>query len=142
MSEELEPQEEEQLAQLADVGDPASGIYMPNAALLTFSRAARVPDPYNPDETVEDWEHAATWQAPGFIATNSRTTSQIEETVGRETSMATLTMPNPSAELKRGDHVTNIDGITYTVTETPAADQSPFTGWQPTRTATLEEWNS
>lgn len=103
---------------------------------FTIRRARLVADPYNPDRTVDSGEydeHAA--QAYLSSASSLELAGEVR---CQADSTAQLIIPDPSADVRRGDLVV-AGGHTWTVTGFPAADTNPFTGWRPTLVASLEE---
>lgn len=76
----------------------------------------------------------------GFLASSSST--RTAQQVGTETtSVAVLTVLDPTLDLRIGDRVETLpaDGRRWVVDGFPAHDISPFSGWQPTLEATLRE---
>lgn len=76
----------------------------------------------------------------GFLASSSST--RTAQQIGTETtSMAVLTVLDPTLDLQVGDTVETLpaDGRRWVVDGFPAHDISPFSGWQPTLEATLHE---
>lgn len=104
------------------------------------TRAGRKPDPYNPDRTLEDWGNPDSIELPGFVSTAPAPES-ADGAREQVDSSATLTCPDPDADIRRGDAVERVpaDGRKWRVVGFPSSDRSPFTGWRPTLTATLEE---
>lgn len=98
------------------------------------------PDPYNPDETVEDWTRPTRHTIDGFLATTG-SSEQNDANDVRAVSTAVLTIPDPEADIRRGDVIDDgerrwhVEGFT-------ANDTNPFTGWQPTKVAQLTAWNT
>lgn len=113
---------------------------MPEAVKVTRIRAGVKPDPYNPQATGVDWEHPDTIILDGFIASSSsmQTADRLDMTVE---SSATLTCPDPEADIKVGDIVHPFDDPSrrWRVIGIPSNDRNPFTGWRPTLEAQLRE---
>lgn len=102
-------------------------------------RAAEKLDPYNPDATVEDWAEKATHTVDGFLSQTSST--EIGDGPRAQlTDTAVFTVPDPDADIRRGDIVVDEFGRRWEVMGHPAVDKSPFTGWQPTRVCQLNAW--
>lgn len=113
---------------------------MPEAAKVTRIRAGVKPDPYNPQATAADWEHPNTIELVGFIASSSsvQTADRLDTTVE---SSATLTCPDPEADIRVGDivHPSDDPSRRWRVVGIPSNDRNPFTGWRPTLEAQLRE---
>lgn len=126
---------------MSTVGDMLSaGELMPCAATVRRTRPGSRPDPYNPDRTVEDWDHPDVAELRGFVASSS--SSELPDGAREEvSSSAVLTVADPLADVRRGDVIEAVpaDGRRWRVVGFPATDASPFTGWRPTLEATLEE---
>ena len=112
---------------------------MPFALTYTVRRASRKPDPYNPDKTVEDWNAPLEWTLTGFLASISSNEQGGEPGQERLDTSKVFTVPEPDADIQRGDRVIAPDGRTYEVRGLAASDVNPWTGWQPTTVAHLEE---
>lgn len=113
---------------------------MPVLATYTVRRAGRALDPYSGQETTPDWTHATEREVQGFLAHDSGFESAIDAGRLLAESDATLTIPDPSADVQRGDMI--IDGPRkWIVQGFPSNDVNPFTGWQPTLVASLSAWN-
>lgn len=110
------------------------------SATVRRTRAGRKPDPYNPSRELEDWGSAGAIELPGFIST-APVPESADGAREQVDSSAVLTCPDPTADILRGDVVERVpaDGRRWRVAGIPSADGSPFTGWAPTLTATLEE---
>lgn len=122
-------------------------------------RAAAVPDPYSPSETVPDWASPNVLPIPGaFVAQSS--TSMLR-TATREQALEAKSLFDPiSADVRKGDRilvgsftpelpdgVTSIPvgtepvGSVYTIDGIPPdADTNPWTGWSPPREIPLQRW--
>ncbi|MFF7683165.1 hypothetical protein ACFZA2_10420 [Microbacterium sp. NPDC007973] len=105
---------------------------------FTRQRAQQIPDPYNPDATVDDW---TTPDEAAFSGSWDSTGSSYGADVVREqlTTGKRLVVFDPDADIREGDRVLAADGARYTVTGRPARDQNPFTGWRPTLVINVEE---
>ena len=113
---------------------------MPVLAAYTVRRPAAMFDPYSGEETAPDWPHATEHEIHGFIAHASGFESSNEPGRLLAESDATLTIPDPNADVERGDMI--VDGERkFIVQGFPANDVNPFTGWQPTLVASLSAWN-
>lgn len=98
-------------------------------------RARRVPDPYNPDSTVPDWDSPDRDDQMGWFD-SAVSTNQVDPV--RSEAITTVSLYVPSdADLRRGDRV-EADGDIYQVTGIPRAPANPFTGWSPVRVAALK----
>lgn len=124
---------------LADMLSAGDGFGMPCAASVVRMRPSRRKDPYNPDREVEDGEAGDELMLRGFIASSSSTVS-TDGARERTASAAALTVEG-AADIRRGDLVRAEpdDGRRWRVTGFPSNDRSPFTGWEPTTEANLEE---
>ena len=100
-------------------------------------RAARVVDPYDPDSSVEDWERASRLTVEGFVSSVSSLLGddavRAQVVTGR-----VLTVYDPAVDVRVGDRISAASGL-FRVTGIPTVDRNPFTGWQPTLVAQLEE---
>ena len=118
----------------------AVGLSMPN--VTRFQRIA--PQDSNPytrrPGKPNKVQRLARIEFNGFLASSSST--RTAQQVGTETtSMAVLTVLDPTLDLQVGDTVEALpaDGRRWIVDGFPARDISPFSGWQPTLEATLRE---
>lgn len=100
-------------------------------------RAVLIADPYNPDSLVEDWEAPNEITLAGYFASAS-SAEQAGEVREQVVTTKRLVIDNPAADVRRGDRIKQGDRV-WTVTGFPEDDKSPFTGWQPTLVANLEE---
>ena len=112
-------------------------LNMPFVDVFTVARPATRPDPYNPDTTITDWTQATVWTVEGFLASASSTETGGDPGQQRLDTEKILTIPDPEADIMRGDRVTAPDGTTYEVQGVPSTDRNPFTGWHPTTVARL-----
>lgn len=103
-------------------------------------RPGRMPDPYNPDATVEDPSHPDILPIKGGLSSTS-SVEQDGEVRQQAVSTAQLVIDDPFADVKRLDRITTDpdDGRRWTVQGFPANDQNVFTGWRPTLVCDLEE---
>ena len=101
-------------------------------------RATLVADPYDPESEVEDWDTPDEITLTGYFASRSSTeqTGEVREQV---VTTKQLVIDDPRADVRRGDRIKQDDHV-WTVEGFPETDQNPFTGWQPTLVANLEEW--
>lgn len=118
----------------------AVGLSMPN--VTRFQRTApQDTNPYTRKPGSQNKAHRlARIEFNGFLASSSST--RTAQQVGTETtSMAVLTVLDPTLDLQVGDTVETLpaDGRRWVVDGFPAHDISPFSGWQPTLEATLRE---
>ncbi|MGV9181815.1 hypothetical protein [Arcanobacterium canis] len=109
---------------------------MPHLLTYTRLRPKRTPDPYNPDATVETGE-TDDGQILGYMQSNIS-----EETLAQPRtqtiSTANLVIPHPNADIQAGDYIQR-GPRRWRVIGFTASDVNPFTGWQPTLNAHLEE---
>lgn len=115
-----------------------SGFIMPVLQEITRRRAALVADPYDPESTVEDWEHPDQVTLHGYVSSQA-STEQTDPVRSQLITTKQLVVPDPTADIRRGDLILTEDGGRYRVQGIPTRDMSPFTGWQPTVVANLEE---
>ena len=105
---------------------------------FTRLRARRIPDPYNPDRTVEDWTTPdelplrGSWDSTG----SSFGSDPVRMHLSTSKRIAIFT---PHADVNAGDRIRTLDGAVFTVTGRPANDINPWTGWQPTVVLDVEE---
>lgn len=100
-------------------------------------RAGRKPDPYNPARTVEDWSNPVISTVDGYIA-SGESSQQSDPVRDRIASAAEFVSDDPQADIQEGDLLI-LGNRQWLVTGFPANDINPFTGWQPTLVAKLEE---
>lgn len=106
---------------------------------FTRLRAQQVPDPYNPERTVEDWAEPVelplrgSWDSAG----SSYGSDPVREQLTTSKRIAIFT---PSADVREGDRIRAADGVVFTVTGRPSRDINPWTGWQPTVVLDVEHW--
>lgn len=122
-------------------------------------RAARIPDPYNPDaEVPSDW--ASPHVAIISEAYVERTSTALTRAESREQAMEAKSLfCGGDADIRKGDRIfvgvftpslvrdgvipagTVFEGFTYEVDGIPpSADVNPFTGWQPPREIPLRRY--
>lgn len=113
---------------------------MPECGTVARLRARGKADPYDPTREVADWAEPERVEMPGFISAGASTES-TDAARQQTQSAATLTIPDPAADVRPGDRFETVppDGRLWRVTGFPARDQSPFTAWQPTTVCNLEE---
>lgn len=106
---------------------------------FTRQRRKQVVDPYDPDTaTLGDWTDTDDIQVDGALA--SLTSTEQDDAVRSEVlSTAEFVTDDTHADIKRGDRIVSADGRKWTVQGFPAHDRNPFTGWQPTLVAALQE---
>lgn len=125
----------------APTGDANAGVFFQAAQEITITRPGTKPNPYNPAESIPDWENATMTSVYGFIAVgtwNDNTTSNE----ARLTGAATLTITSPNADVQHGDKITGPDGAVWRIEGHPRSNINPFTGWQPTTEANLTAWEA
>lgn len=129
------------MSTFADMAAAASGgaMAMPFAPNVARLRAGQKADPYNPDRTVDDWDDPERIEFPGFIS--SSTSTETGDAAREETVSAAVLTCEPGTDVQKGDRIESVpsDGRLWRVTGFPSQDTSPFTGWQPTLEAELEE---
>lgn len=114
--------------------------FMPSAQRIRRLRAKEKENPYNPARPVADWDDPDVIELEGFIS--SSTSMETPDGARDQTSStAYLTIADPSADVRKGDRVEVLPhvGRSWEVTGFPSTDANPFTGWQPTLEASLEE---
>lgn len=105
---------------------------------FTRLRAQRIPDPYNPDRTVEDWTTPdelplrGSWDSTGSSFGSDPVRMPL-------TTTKRIAIFTPLADVAAGDRIRTADGAIFTVTGRPARDINPWTGWRPTTVLTVEE---
>lgn len=96
---------------------------------FTRQRARRVSAPDNPDAMVNDWTTPDEVPLAGYFELDS-STEQIDPVRGQVITLRTLVVPDPDADVRRGDRI--VQGPrTWTVHGYPHAPKNPFTGWRP-----------
>jgi hypothetical protein len=115
-----------------------SAFSMPVLQEFTRRRAAQIADPYDLESTVEDWEHSDEVTLRGFISSQT-STEQADPVRSQLITTKQLIIPDPGADIRRGDLVLTSDGGRYRVQGLPSRDRSPFTGWEPITVVNLEE---
>lgn len=118
-----------------------TGLRMDGATAFVRLRARQVADDYNPGQTVEDWSQPVELRLMGALASSSstRTPDVLDD---RTTSVAYLTVPDPSVDVRAGDRIRPdpADGRWWEVTAVPSRDINHATGWQPTLEIQMTEW--
>jgi hypothetical protein len=107
-----------------------------------YSRQRRktVVDPYDPENvTIGDWSDPDTIPINGYVHTVTSSEQSDDATRSEVVSTAEFVTDDLAADIKRGDRIVCSDGRKWTVQGFPAHDKNPFTGWQPTLVAALEE---
>ena len=115
--------------------------FMPGRTKFRRLRANRKTDPNNGRFTLPDWNDPQILEFEGAFASSSSTMSA--DTLREQTeSTATLTVPDPSADIRLHDRITAVpdDGTVWEVTGVPSHDVNAFTGWQPTLEIQLTNW--
>lgn len=96
---------------------------------FTRQRAPRVPDPYNPDATVEDWDNPVEISLEGFFDA-SFGTEQTDALRSQAVTFKVLALTNTQADVSRGDRIKQGEKV-WTVEGFPDAPRNPFTGKRP-----------
>lgn len=113
--------------------------FMPCATRFERIAPVHASDPYSSaPATGKDRVHIVAFNA----ALSSSSSTVTPNQAGSETtSVAVLTIPDTSLDIRVGDMVRTVpdDGRRWRVRGFPSKDVNPFTGWQPTIEATLEE---
>lgn len=114
---------------------------MPGATRFRRLRAAKRPSPYNPADTVDDWEQPETLEFSGALSQSSSTRTPDGLREQTETS-GYITCNDPNVDIKAGDRIEPVpaDGHTWTVSADPSRDQNAFTGFRPTIEIPISEW--
>ena len=102
-------------------------------------RAGRKEDPYTPGHYTDDWDKPDELDLEGFISHEA--SNETQDLNRRELSeAATLTIADPTADVKLGDRIREPSGRLWEVQAIPANDVNPFTGWRPTLVVRLTRW--
>lgn len=114
---------------------------MPGATRFKRLRAAKRPNPYNPADTVDDWDHPEELEFQGTLTQSSSTRTPDGLREQTETS-GYITCNNPNLDVRAGDRIQPIpdDGRRWTVSADPSRDVNAFTGSQPTIEIPISEW--
>lgn len=117
--------------------EDTNGFPMPYVEQIFRYRPKSIDNPYNPDDKAVDYSSTDQTDIYGFITANSSEDRDgLDTTV---TNTATLTCPDPDADIQIGDVICTDNGNRYVVTGFKRSETNPFTGWRPTLVATLEE---
>ena len=101
-------------------------------------RPKRIVDPYDPESTVVgSWADADRLELRAFFA-SQQGVAQSDPVRAQIITTKQLIVDDPDADVQVGDRITQGDKM-WTVTGFPTNDRNPFTGWQPTLVAQLEE---
>lgn len=108
--------------------------------LVTRERRRRVVDPYDPEnETLGSWEDPLdTLPLPGAFVASSSSSSVSTATRTQAITTKSLYLTDVAADVQLGDRVRWGSSVLY-IEAMPAADTSPFTGWQPLQEIPLTE---
>lgn len=96
---------------------------------FTRQRARLVPAPDDPDATVKDWTAPISLPLVGYFEQGS-STEQADPVRSQALTIQTLVIPDPDADVQRGDRIKQGDRI-WTVQGYPYAPRNPFTGRRP-----------
>ena len=130
------------------ITDGGGAFSMPGATRFKRLRAARYPSPYNPSDTVEDWDHPEELEFQGALTqySSTRTQSSSTRTVDglREQTGTSgyITSNDPTLDIKAGDRImaTPDDGRRWEVSADPSRDVNAFTAFRPTIEIPITEW--
>ncbi|MBW3091329.1 hypothetical protein [Bifidobacterium miconisargentati] len=124
----------------------ASSSMFPMAGATTFQRirAGQMPDSYNPQHMIDDWDHPEIIEFKGALSQSSSTRVPDYLTGSLQTTtICYITMP-ADTDVRIGDritpgagmfpHETKVAGY-WTVAGFPSEDVNAFTGWKPTKEA-------
>lgn len=119
--------------------ESAHGFAMPSLSRLRRLRHRRATDPMNPMQTVES-DETDELLFSGFIASSTGSESEDGNRASTSTT-ATLTVPDPGIDIIRGDVIVmeSDEKRRWKVVGFPLTEGNPFTGWNPTLEASLEE---
>ncbi|MBB2956972.1 hypothetical protein [Pseudoclavibacter helvolus] len=113
-------------------------MHLPFTQAYVRERATRVDNAYNPKNPAHDWTNPSTLTVVGFLDTGASAGSGAEPNRNQTVSSAELHLPDAAADVQLGDRIRDGDRV-WSVEGFPAADVSPFTGWQPVKTVRLRE---
>lgn len=123
------------------ITDGGGAFPMPGATRFKRLRAAKRPSPYNPSDTVEDWEHPEELEFQGALTQSSstRTVDGLREQTGTS---GYITSNDPTLDIKAGDRIQAVpdDGRRWEVSADPSSDVNAFTGFRPTLEIPIAEW--
>lgn len=123
------------------ITDGGGAFPMPGATRFKRLRAARYPSPYNPSDTVEDWDHPEELEFQGALTQSSstRTVDGLREQTGTS---GYITSNDPTLDVRAGDRILAVpdDGRRWEVSADPSRDVNAFTGFRPTIEIPITEW--
>lgn len=123
------------------ITDGGGAFPMPGATRFKRLRAARYPSPYNPSDTVEDWDHPEELEFQGALTQSSstRTVDGLREQTGTS---GYITSNDPTLDVRAGDRILAVpdDGRRWEVSADPSRDVNAFTGVRPTIEIPITEW--
>lgn len=123
------------------ITDGGGAFPMPGATRFKRLRAAKRPSPYNPSDTVEDWEHPEELEFQGALTQSSstRTVDGLREQTGTS---GYITSNDPTLDVRAGDRILAVpdDGRRWEVSADPSRDVNAFTGFRPTIEIPITEW--
>ncbi|MEE8738293.1 MAG: hypothetical protein SOI66_05215 [Bifidobacterium sp.] len=103
-------------------------------------RRRKIADPYDPTSvTLGDWTDPDSITVSGHIHTVTSSEQTGDPSRSEVVSTAEFVTDDLTADIKRGDRIVSTDGRKWDVQGFPARDRNPFTGWQPTLVASLQE---
>lgn len=102
-------------------------------------RAQRVTDVYG--DEADSWDEPDTLDFDGYVSTAASTDVATDGVARVESTDTARLVCARGVDVRKGDRVKRYsDGAEWTVTERPSRDVNPFTGWEPTLTAYLKDW--
>ena len=123
------------------ITDGGGAFPMPGATRFKRLRAARYPSPYNPSDTVEDWDLSEELEFQGVLTQSSstRTVDGLREQTGTS---GYITSNDPALDVRAGDRILAVpdDGRRWEVSADPSRDVNAFTGFSPTIEIPITEW--
>lgn len=123
------------------ITDGGGAFPMPGATRFKRLRASKRPSPYNPSDTVEDWDHPEELEFQGALTQSSstRTVDGLREQTGTS---GYITSNDPMLDVRAGDRIQAVpdDGRRWEVSADPSRDVNAFTGFRPTIEIPITEW--
>lgn len=123
---------------LADYIAAGSGFGFEHPETVTRLRARDITDRYSTKPIAADWSNPHSITIPNAHISTSGSTPADGTQRRQVTENAQLVVADPAVDVRLGDRIQRGTDL-WEVVGFPQTDSSPFTGWQPTLVADLEE---